>query len=61
MALIKRILIFFLSLVFIIIFFNVTTSLYANDIKKFKIKGMSLGDSVIDHFTGRDEVNHLYK
>ena len=36
MALIKRILVFLLSLVFIILFFSVTTSLYANDIKKFK-------------------------
>ena len=59
MALIKRILIFLLSLVFIIIFFSVTTSLYANDIKKFKIEGMSLGDSVIDHFAGRDVVNNI--
>ena len=42
MALIKWILIFLLSLVFIIIFFSVTTSLYANDIKKFKIEEMSL-------------------
>ena len=59
MALIKRILIFLLSLVFIIIFFSVTTSLYANDIKKFKIEGMSLGDSVIDHFAGRNLINNV--
>ena len=59
-ALIKRILIFLLSLVFIIIlFFSVATSLYADDVKKFKIEGISLGDSVLDHFPGRDVVNNI--
>ena len=30
-----------------------------NNIKKFKIEGMSLGDSVIDHLPGRDVVNNI--
>ena len=30
-----------------------------NNIKKFKIEGMSLGDSVLDHFPGRDVVNNI--
>lgn len=33
---------------------------FANDnIKKFKIEGISLGDSAIDHFPGRDIVNNI--
>ena len=42
----------------IFLLIGATTS-YANDIKKFKIEGMSLGDSVIDHFPGRDVVNNI--
>ena len=31
----------------------------AGDISDFQIEGMSLGDSVIDHFPGRDVVNNI--
>ena len=31
----------------------------ADDIKKFKIKGMAIGDSVLDYFAGRDVVNNI--
>ena len=44
----------------LIIFFLFFSSLtFADDLKKFKIEGMSLGDSVIDHFPGRDVVNNI--
>ena len=37
-----------------------STLTFANDnIKKFKIEGISLGDSEIDHFPGRDIVNNI--
>jgi len=37
-----------------------SSSVFAeDDIKKFKIEGMSLGDSVIDHLPGRDVVNNI--
>ncbi len=50
------------SFFFIIIFISVISSissLFADDIKEFTIEGMSLGDSVIDHFPGRDVVNNI--
>ena len=36
-----------------------SSSVVADDISDFKIEGMSLGDSVIDHFPGRDVVNNI--
>ena len=45
-------------LIILVLFFSY--SVFAeDDIKKFKIEGMSLGDSVIDHFPGRDVVNNI--
>ena len=40
-----------------VLFFS--SSVVAEDISDFKIEGMSLGDSVIDHFPGRDVVNNI--
>ena len=50
------------SFFFIITFISIISSissLSADDIKKFKIEGISLGDSVLDHFAGRDVVNNI--
>ena len=43
--------------IFVLLFSPVT--LANDDIRQFKIEGISLGDSVIDHFPGRDIVNNI--
>ena len=48
-----------LKKILIIFFLFFSSSVFADDLKKFKIEGMSLGDSVIDHFPGRDVVNNI--
>ena len=46
--------------ILIILVLLFSSSVFAeNNIKKFKIEGMSLGDSVLDHFPGRDVVNNI--
>ena len=44
-------------LTFFVLLFS--SSVVADDIRDFQIEGMSLGDSVIDHFPGRDVVNNI--
>ena len=48
-----------LKKILIIFFLFFSSSVFADDLKKFKIEGISLGDSVIDHFPGRDVVNNI--
>ena len=46
--------------ILIILVLLFSSSVFAeNNIKKFKIEGMSLGDSVLDYFPGRDVVNNI--
>ena len=46
------------KLIILVLLFS--SSVFAeNNIKKFKIEGMSLGDSVLDYFPGRDVVNNI--
>ena len=47
------------KILFIIILIFSPLTLANEDIKRFKIEGMSLGDSVLDYFPGRDVVNNI--
>ena len=55
----KHLLIKFLALLYLFTSFSAFSNEVEDNIKKFKIEGMSLGDSVIDHFPGRDVVNNI--
>ena len=46
--------------IILILFTLISSTVFAKEeIKKFKIEGMSLRDSVLDHFPGRDVVNNI--
>ena len=47
------------KVLFILVFFFSSLTLANDNIKQFKIEGISLGDSVLDHFPGRDVVNNI--
>ena len=47
------------KILFIIILIYSPLTLAIEQIKEIKIEGISLGDSVIDHFPGRDIVNNI--
>lgn len=44
---------------FILVFFFSSLTLANENIKQFRIEGIRLGDSVIDHFPGRDVVSNI--
>ena len=44
---------------FLLISFSAFSNEAEDDTQKFKIEGMSLRDSVLDHFPGRDVVNNI--
>ena len=48
-----------MKIFFILLILLPSTVFAKEEIKKFKIEGMSLKDSVLDHFPGRDVVNNI--
>ena len=47
------------KILFILILIYSPSTFAIEQIKEFKIEGISLGDSVVDHFPGRDIVNNI--